>query len=549
MASTAWLVLLAGFTFLTQQAAPPRDTKARTTNGTVRGRVISAASGQPLHRVRVTLNGAVQNAPTGVTDTRGQFEVTDVPPGSYTLTAARAGYLTLQYGQRRPREAGRTIEVRSGEAIDKLEISMFRGAVLAGRITDELGEAAPGIRVEAVEMRYVRGHRVPVPARIATTNDAGEYRLSGLEPGSYLIRSTSPDMWEGEDGKQTFVYAATLFPGVSGADQAQAVNVTVGQEASGLDFGMLAGRAARITGVVEDANGAPLQAQVVYLDVITRTIGGALLSAGSGGTTKTDQRGAFEFPAIAPGEYMVYTGTRTDRVAIPAIVKDGDVKHVALTPQTPTAVAGIVVTDENKPPPFSASRVRITPIAVDSESALPTWGAPREQSARPDWTFRFTATEGQYVFRVAGLPDDWMLKSVMLGGRDIIDSPLAVARGVPDVEGLQLVVTRKGARVSGTVVDKAGAPAPDSTVVVFAENRSLWGGASRFVRAVRPDSEGRFSIPGLPPGVYRAAAQDVVIEGQWEDPEFLQTLLRDAPRLELAEAATENIKLTIAEGR
>src|SRR5688500_7880422 len=285
---TRSFLLLAALSPALPQPLPPRDgATPPAATATVRGRVTAAATGTPLHRVRVTLNAALANAPYGVTDTRGEFELTNVPAGSYTLTATRAGYLTLQYGQRRPREAGRTIEVKAGEVLDNIEMPMFRAGVLAGRISDELGEPAPGARVEAIELRYMRGRRVPVAARIVSANDAGDFRIGGLEPGSYQIRATSTELWESDDGKQTLTYAPTMFPGLS-ADQAQSIGVAVGQEVSGLDFRLIVGRAARITGIVEDVNGAALPSQVVNLDVITRGAGGALISAGFAGATKTD---------------------------------------------------------------------------------------------------------------------------------------------------------------------------------------------------------------------------------------------------------------------
>ena len=90
----------------TPQQPPARDLPAEAPGSAViRGRITAAATGQPLHRVRVTLNTSNPNPPTAVTDTRGMFELTNVPPGKYSLTARRAGYLTMQYGQRRPREA------------------------------------------------------------------------------------------------------------------------------------------------------------------------------------------------------------------------------------------------------------------------------------------------------------------------------------------------------------------------------------------------------------------------------------------------------------
>jgi hypothetical protein len=538
------LVLLAA---ASQQSPPARDPAGRpAATGTVRGRVTAAASDLPLHRVRVTLNGAVQNPPTAVTDTRGYFELADVPAGSYSLTATRAGYLTIQYGQRRPREAGRTIEVQAGQTIEKIDLSLPRGSVLAGRVTDETGDAAPGVRVEALEYRYLRGRRILVPARLASTNDAGEFRISGLEPGAFHLRASSTDVWEGDDGKATYVHAVTYYPGVVGTEQPQALNLGVGQEIGGLDFQLQPGRAARVTGIVEDANGQPVRDQVVALSDITRGIGGRLVSSGQGaGPTKTDARGAFEFSRLAPGEYLVIAGGAEDRVSTTVVLGDGDLRHVVVTPRRPTEFSGRILTDDGGTPPFLASQVRLLPVPMDPQRVLPLWGESSGDIVRPDWTFRSANLDGQYLFRLSGLPAGWMLKAVRKGERDFTDTPLALSRGGPDEPGVEIVLSRKGAAVSGEVTTPAGTPVPDATVIVFSAESSLWGPASRFVRAARPDNDGRFTVDGLPPGKYLAIARDLVIDGQWEDASFLQSLLKNATKVELGESAKETVKLSV----
>ena len=309
--------------------------------------------------------------------------------------------------------------------------------MLAGRITDELGEPSPGTRVEAVELRYLRGRRVAVPARVARTNDVGDYRLAGLEPGAYQVRASTTDVWEADDGQSTYAYAVTYYPGVTAADRPQSINVAAGQQVSALDFRLVPGRAARITGVVEDANGVPQAGQVVYLSDIARTVGGALLSSGNAGGTKTDARGAFEFPKLPPGEYLAISGGPNDRTATTIIVEEGDARHVVLTTRKPTTTGGSIVTDEGTAPSFPAARVSVVPIATDPESVLPFWGAPRAETPKADWTFRIPNMDGQYLFRVTGLPDEWMVKRVVLGSRDVTDTPLTVRRGGADIEGLQ----------------------------------------------------------------------------------------------------------------
>jgi protocatechuate 3,4-dioxygenase beta subunit len=534
------------FSLAFSQPQQPRDvSKAVAASGTVRGRITSAGSGQPLHRVRVTLNGAVQNAPFAVSDTRGEFEITEVPPGTYTLTATRAGYLSIQYGQKRPRELGRTIEVPPGGTVEHIDIPLPRGSVLAGRITDDAGDPAPGVRVEALEYRYIRGHRVLVPARLTTTNDIGEYRLSGLEPGAFRLRASSAEVWESDDGKATYVFAMTYFPGVTGTDVPQSINLEIGQEVGGLDFRLVPGRAASITGIVEDASGQPMRDQTVYLSTIMRTIGGRILGSGQGAPpVKTDGNGGFTFSKLAPGEYLVGTGNDQERVSVNVSLGDGDVQRVSLTPRRAPELTGAVTTDEGTPPPFLASRIRLAPIPADPQRVLPRWGESSGVLVRGDWTFKITDVDEPQLFRVTGLPDDWMLKTVRIGERDITDTPFGVPAGAPDVTGMEIVLSRKVALVTGEAKTQDGVPAHDATVIIFAENSALWGPGSRFVRATRPDDRGRFSIVGLAPGRYRITAVPLVTEGQWEDPAFLQTLERTSLRVELSEGIVETVNLT-----
>lgn len=185
------------------------------------------------------------------------------------------------------------------------------------------------------------------------------------------------------------------------------------------------------------------------------------------------------------------------------------------------------------------------PVPADPESLLPSFTGPGATSVGRDWTFRFTNMAGQYLFRVEGLPPEWVLASVVLGGKTITDTPLAFRAGDPDVAGLQIVLSRQGGRVEGQVVSSDGVPAPDSTVLVFASDPSRWTLASRFVRTVRPDNAGRFVVTGLPPAPYRVIARDFVPDGQWEDPEFLATLAPDALRVDVREGepATVTLKL------
>jgi hypothetical protein len=533
-----------------QTAQPPRDAAAPVAAaGVLRGRVVAAQGGQPLHRVRLTLEGAAaQNPPTAVTDLRGEFEFLAVPPGTYRLSAARAGYLTLQYGQRRPRELGRPIRIEAGRTVEGVQVAMYRGGVLSGRVADEQGDAAPGVRVEALEPRYLNGRQVPVPAGFATTNDRGEFRIAGLAPGSYQLRASSTDAWESDDHKTTFVHAVTYYPGVTVNDAPVRIEVDLGQLVADLALRLIPGRAARITGVVEDAAGMPLGSQQVHFDRIMRTLGGTLLGAGAGGSTQTDAQGRFVFEGLTPGEINVYAGGPSNTVASRVFLSEGDTRHVVLTPRRRPSVSGIVVVEGDTRPSFAPGRLRVVPYDTAADDPLQAWSAPSEVTVTATWTFQLRNTEGSFLFRVRNLPDEWMVRSVRLGDRDVTDVPLTIPPGAADLEGVQIVIGDGGAKISGTVADAEGRPLPDVTVIVFSDHNAHWGVGSRFVKAVRPDSGARFRAAGLPAGTYRVAARDNVIDGQWEDPAFLQSLLRGALRVDAAAGEETDVKVVV-EGR
>ena len=80
-------------------------------------------------------------------------------------------------------------------------------------------------------------------------------------------------------------------------------------------------------------------------------------------------------------------------------------------------------------------------------------------------------------------------------------------------------------------------------MIVFADDPSRWSDDSRWVRAVRPDQQGKYQIQGLPPGEYLAVAVDYVEEGSWNDPEYLESLRRHGQRLTLREAESRTLSL------
>src|SRR3990172_10249044 len=137
---------------------------------------------------------------------------------------------------------------------------------------------------------------------------------------------------------------------------------------------------------------------------------------------------------------------------------------------------------------------------------------------------------GAYLFRTNNLPAGWSLESIRLDGTDITDTPYEFFGG-GDVGNLEVALTDKITQIDGSVIDSLGAAIREYAVVVFASDSARWGSRSRFVRAGRPDQDGRFQIKGLPPGSYLAAAVEYLEQGSEFDPDLLERLLPGASRL------------------
>ena len=160
---------------------------------------------------------------------------------------------------------------------------------------------------------------------------------------------------------------------------------------------------------------------------------------------------------------------------------------------------------------------------------------------RDDWTFEASGLWDRRRFRVSA-PGGWFLKSVKHDGHDVTDSGLEFREG-QTVSDIEIVLADRGTDLSGTVRDSRSQPATDYVVVVFPPDNTKWGYQTRFVRAARPNQQGRFSIKGLPPHEYLIVAVEYLEPGEEEDPEQLEQWRANAIRVNLADGEAKTVSL------
>jgi len=88
-------------------------------------------------------------------------------------------------------------------------------------------------------------------------------------------------------------------------------------------------------------------------------------------------------------------------------------------------------------------------------------GPPSVARARAGDTFTLTGLIGTRELRIRSASRGWVVKAILAGGRDLLDTPIAF-NGDEQITGVEIVLTHDLAELSGT--------AGNSTVLVFHHN-------------------------------------------------------------------------------
>jgi hypothetical protein len=549
---------------------PSRDgaaAPAPTGTARIRGRVVAADNGTPLRRAQVRVTAfEVRVMRQATTDGEGRYEVVDLPAGRYSLTVIRNGYVSLQFGQQRPFEPGRPLELADGQLIERVDFALPRGSVISGRVTDELGEPVAGVRMQAMRYRYSpSGDRQLVPANLGgmfnmVTNDLGEFRVFGLMPGTYVL-SANPD-----DGGMMGIsggvipgvsasgdsdgYATTFYPGTLSAEQAEPINVGVADVAN-VSFALSMARMTRISGTIRNSQGRPLSNARIMIR--SQTPAGGFTR----GLPPIGADGQFSLTNIPPGQYMLEVmpmmggaanaGPDFDEAAsVPITAAGRDITDLVITTSPGATLTGRVI--------FEGVSEIVTPGRIMVQAADPGMGMmfrPTADNGTIDANGRFQlrGVSGRALFRFMPLSPGptsfgWTLKSVTLNGADVTDTPIDVA-SLGDASGLEITLTNTSTVLSGSVTNARREMVNDYVVVILPDRLKEGAVSQRFTRAVRPNQEGRYQTRGLPAGDYLAAAVPMLEDGSEWDPAFRKQIEQTAKRFRLTHGETATVDLQL----
>ena len=560
--------------------ALPKDTPPAPT-GRITGRVVAADTGRPVKRARVFVTAAELPGGRGMmTDDAGVFDLTELPAGRYNLTVSKSGFVSLSYGQRRPLQAGTPLQLADGQQLTGIQFQLPRGSVVGGHVLDEDGDAMPGVMVRVMRYQYQQGERRLTPSGAGQTDDKGQYRVWGLLPGDYYVSAVArggnfagpfggrfggpggpggfggggrgpggggpngPPPGGGNDQEQ-INYAPTYYPGVASVNEAKAITVGLSQEVLDISFSMQLVRMSRLSGHVSNPDGTPVTSGNVNLMSDAAVGRGNQIGTNIGGRIQWD--GAFAINSVPPGRYILRArggdSEAPQFAAQPVSMNGEDVADFTVILSAGATVSGTLTFLPGQSPLPDLTQFRILAPSTDRSDFGP------QPNARADKEGHFTlsgVSAGAHLIRSGGNARGWTLKSVVIGGRDVTDTPMQLRSG-ETLANVTVVFTDQQNELNGTVTNESGSPMPDYTVLAFPTDSSLWRPQARQIMTARPDQTGKYRIRGLPPGQYYVVTVDPTEQGEWFEPTYLDEHRAGAARLTLGDGdvKTQDFKVSL----
>lgn len=483
-----------------------------------------------------------------LTDDDGRFTA-EVPAARYRLVASAPGFF---------QEGGpKTLTLNSGDEVTGIQFSLNTGSAIAGRVVDPEGESVVGAIVTAFTPKYGNGRRLISPCDVAVvegsrqeTDERGEYRLFGLQPGSYYVAAERP-LGRPQDSCAFPIY----YPGVIDPADALPITVLPNTEAGGIVVPLSEAMFFPVTfNIVEPPDGSNPWPELLIVrrsrqeSVRTSTI---RLSGAEYVSVNREQNGTARVRfALPPGSYDAYyrsslSGSSIGRLSFDVTDGPVDAGTMVLVPAVPVPgqirmASGVPVSR-----PFDSLIVRMKPIEDWTYSVSVFYSGPSFPQADGSFVAATGAyvSEGRYRINLFGLPPDQFITSIRYGDQDVMSlGYLDVSAASPD-RVVEIVIDGPAASVGGIVRDRNDEPVADALVALIpAENRRQ---NLELYRTAYTDQLGRFSIAGLSPGDYGLIAWEDVPDGAWRNADFMMPFSTQLERIHLEKGDRETSDLNL----
>lgn len=382
-------------------------------------------------------------------------------------------------------------------------------------------------------------------------------------PGRTLFRhrATSPVVSQqvmADGSVEEEAYAVVYFGGTADLRNASTVEVHAGETFAGADISMGVGKTKthHIRGsVILGDTGQPAAAAHV-LAIPRQQRPNTLIVQGT-----TNAAGAFDLGGVLPDSYFVvvsaplstrarvsggpnpsvdfFVGSSTAAVGyLPIDVGNSDAENIRIVTTGGYTLSGHITIEGKSARESESDLARMNvgltrdPDIIEMPGALlqlppPPPGTPRPAVIPPgngevtaSGDFKILVSPGDFRMNIGSLPSNTYVKSIHMGGDDLLRSGLHVSRATDN--DIQIVIGNDGGAISGSVVDENLAPFLNATIALIPDSVDANQRLDLY-RNTTSDAAGNFQILTVPPGTYKLYAWDWAEGGSWQYPDFIRT--------------------------
>jgi len=478
------------------------------------GMVVETASmeGIASAKVRLKAMSSGEVVAEGTTGEDGQFVLSNVSTGWYSIGAEREGYSDLLQSSR----STRTVYV-SGSGIQRVTVALTRISVISGAVVDTAGKPVRGIRVVAVPRRLNQsGFRFAMEGREHRTDDRGYFRIFDLPPGHYTVAVVP------EGGAANEIpFAPVYFPGVLEPERAEFFALRPGEVRGGTNLSLLSVARHEIRGSV---SGIPLEWKGRQFAVAIFALAGL---APLMETVQPDDDGRFTLRGIPPGKYQIAAwgpligwgpkgglpGPDGRQGSMQIDVGSGDLEGVVVPLQDVAMVEGELEVEGGPSVTKACStgaQLSLRPLDPLPEVRLLTVTLTGQGV--------FAVREvpiGRFHVELRGLRPPCFLHEVLVAGQRAPERVISIAGDIRLVLGIGI----NGGTVAGKVFGPNDKPESGAVVILLSASGSH-GRDFEDMRTIRTDERGQFRLEQVPPGTYFVLAVHEPLSPDILDPLF-----------------------------
>ena len=523
----------------------------------------SAATGQPL---------AVSNAPpagpgpfSAVTNATGRFEIANVPPGRYTLTARHEGFVGgAQENGVSPVGASATVNATAGNSLPDFTLTMVRGATVEGRITGPDGRPVSGMTVTPYLFTYREGRPYLVAGGVPRmTDDRGQYRLFWLGPGDYFVAAVPARSATASAPRDS--WARTFYPGTIDPAAASPIDIAEGTEFTALNIAIQSVKIFTIKGRALNPLPQVTPRRFPNGDTDTSVPTFALTPRGAAieentspqnqnlVTTEAGRRnGDFEIRGVRPGLYDLFPVTTVlldgqQRYAsgrIPVEVRDRDVEGIVVPVDPGLELRGrIRIAGDASSVKTDGLRVTLRPLD-NIPVPIPARVGPQPVDASGTFVIR-GVPEALYTLAVTPLPAGAYVADIRQNGASIFDSGIVAGKESPPE--IEVIVNADGQTLEGVILDANRQPVSGASIALAPPPNRRQNAA--LYRAAKSEADGRFKMTGVAPGEYKIFSWKNVPATAWQNAEFLSRYESQGRTVSVKTGTNPEQRVTVINGK